>query len=76
MVKIVDPARFLTLLAPEFEARAKLAGLRQGTELGLAVDGAKWRLVATRRGFRVRGDKLGRNYLTLPRRIHPPRSRP
>ena len=41
MVKVVDPPKFLTLLVPEFEARAKLAGLRQGTELGLAVAGTK-----------------------------------
>lgn len=37
------------------------------TELGLEVDGAKWRLIFTRRGFRVRSGKLGRSYLTLSR---------
>ncbi len=53
--------------SPELEARAKQAGLPRETELGLSVDGAKWRLVYTRRGFRVRTGKLGRSYLTLSR---------
>lgn len=65
MVKVVDPQKLLSLLAPELESRAKQAGLPRDTELGLSVDGAKYRLVSTRRGFRVRGGKLGRSYLTL-----------
>ena len=36
-------------------------------ELGLQVDDAKWRLVYTRRGFRVRPGKLGRSHLTMNR---------
>jgi hypothetical protein len=67
MIKIIDPLRFLALLAPELEARAKQAGLPRDTELGLQVDGAKWRLIYTRHGFRVRTGKLGRSYLTLNR---------
>ena len=67
MMKIVDPLKFLHLLAPEFEVRAKSAGLPRGTELGLQVDDAKWRLVYSRHGFRVRIGKLGRSYLTLNR---------
>ena len=67
MVKIVDPLKFLTLLGPELDRRAKSANLPAETELGLEVDGAKWRLIFTRRGFRVRPGKLGRSYLTLSR---------
>jgi hypothetical protein len=67
MAKIVDPLKFLALLAPEFKARARRAGLPRDTELGLQVDGAKWRLVYTRSGFRVRTGKLGRSFLTLNR---------
>ncbi|HTQ40269.1 MAG TPA: GNAT family N-acetyltransferase [Pirellulales bacterium] len=67
MVKIGDPLKFLALIAPELEVRAKQAGLPRDTELGLQVDGAKWRLVYTRHGFRVRSGKLGRSYLTLNR---------
>jgi predicted acetyltransferase len=67
MMKIIDPLKFLNLLASEFEARAKSAGLPRGTELGLQVDDAKWRLVYSRHGFRVRQGKLGRSYLTLNR---------
>ena len=67
MMKIVDPVKFLGMLAPELESRAKQAGLPRGTELGLQVDGAKWRLVYSRHGFRVRLGKLGRSYLTMNR---------
>jgi predicted acetyltransferase len=67
MTKIIDPLRFLVLLAPELDARAKGAGLPRGIELGLQVDAAKWRLVYTRHGFRVRTGKLGRSYLTMNR---------
>jgi predicted acetyltransferase len=67
MVKIIDPLKFLALLAPELEARAKQAGLPRDTELGLQVEGAKWRLNYTRHGFRVRTGKLGRSYLTMNR---------
>ncbi|HEY2882504.1 MAG TPA: GNAT family N-acetyltransferase [Pirellulales bacterium] len=67
MVKIVDPLKLLAKLAPELEARAKQAGLPRDTELGLCVDGAKWRVVYNRRGIRIRTGKLGRNYLTLNR---------
>ncbi len=67
MVKIVDPLKFLTLLGPELDGRAKSANLPAETELGLEVDGAKWRLIFTRRGFRARPGRLGRSYLTLSR---------
>jgi predicted acetyltransferase len=67
MVRIADPLKFLALLAPELEARAKAAGLPRGTELGLQVDDAKWRLVYGRSGIRVRTGKLGRSYLTMNR---------
>jgi predicted acetyltransferase len=67
MVKVVDPLKFLTMICPELESRAKQAGLARETELGLCVDCAKWRLVYTRRGMRVRGGSLGRSYLTMNR---------
>jgi predicted acetyltransferase len=67
MMKIIDPLKFLAILAPELECRAKHAGLARGTELGLQVDGAKWRLIYTHHGFRVRTGKLGRSYLTMNR---------
>jgi predicted acetyltransferase len=65
MVKIIDPRKFFSLLMPELETRAKQAALPRGMELGLQVGGAKWRIVYTRHGMRIRTDKLGRNYLTL-----------
>jgi len=67
MVNVVDPQKFLTVLAPELESRAKSAGVSRESELGLQVDDAKWRLVYSRRGFRVRTGNLGRNYLTMNR---------
>jgi predicted acetyltransferase len=67
MVKVVDPLKFLTMIGPELEARAKQAGLARETELGFNVDGTKWRLAYTRRGMRVRGGSLGRSYLTMNR---------
>jgi predicted acetyltransferase len=67
MVKILDPPKFLAHLSPELDARARQANLPRETELGLSVDGVKWRLVYTRRGFRVRPGKLGRSYLVLNR---------
>jgi predicted acetyltransferase len=67
MVKVVDPLKFLTMIGPELEARAKQAGLARDTELGFSVDGTKWRLVYTRRGMRVRSGSLGRSYLTMNR---------
>jgi len=67
MVKVVDPLKFLAMIGPELEARAKQAGLARDTELGFSVDGTKWRLVYTRRGMRVRGGSLGRRYLTMNR---------
>jgi predicted acetyltransferase len=67
MVKIFDPLKFLGLLSPQLESRARQARLPRGTELGLQVDGAKWRLVYTSHGFRVRTGKLGRSYLTMNR---------
>ncbi len=67
MVRIVDVPKFLALLRPQLESRARAAGLPRNSELGFAVDGAKWRLVETRRGFHVRAGKLGRSYLTMNR---------
>jgi predicted acetyltransferase len=66
MVKIISPLKLLTALAPELEARARQADVARDVELGLSVDGNRWRLVFTRRGFRVRPG-LGRSYLTLSR---------
>jgi predicted acetyltransferase len=67
MVKVVDPLKFLTMIGAELEGRAKQAGLARETELGLCIDGAKWSLVYTRRGIRVRGGSLGRSYLKMNR---------
>ncbi len=67
MVRIINPIKFLAALAPEFEARARTARLPRETELGLSIDEVRCRLIYTRRGFRVRPDKLGRSYLTLSR---------
>ena len=54
-------------LAPEFEMRARAAGVPRDSELGLSIAGQKLLLAFTRRGFRVRGGSLGRSYLTLNR---------
>src|SRR5262249_15840876 len=65
MVRVGDPLKLLAMLGPELDAGGRAAGVGRDAELGLEVDRAKWRLVYTRRGFRVRSGKLGRSYLSF-----------
>ena len=65
MANIVDPLKFLMAIGPELETCAKAASIPREAELGLQVDNASWRLIYTRRGFRVRSGKVGRNHLKL-----------
>jgi predicted acetyltransferase len=65
MVKIIDPVKFLTAIAPELELRAKGADLQRGVELGLRVGAANWRIVYTHRGIRIRPGPMGRSYLSM-----------
>jgi GNAT superfamily N-acetyltransferase len=67
MMKIADPIKFLVAITPELEKQAKQSGWRRGTELGLCVDAAKWRIAYTPRGLRVRSGPLGRHVLTMNR---------
>lgn len=63
MARLLDPLGFLRLLRPVLQRRAE--ALPRPCELGLLVEGEKYRLALTRRGVRVQAGKLGRSYLSL-----------
>jgi predicted acetyltransferase len=65
MVKLLDPAGFLRAICPQLHERAERARLTRPCELGLWVEGQKYRLVATRRSVKVGRSRLGRSYLRL-----------
>src|SRR5262249_27386672 len=57
------PPGFLKMLCPELHSRAEAAGLVRPCELGLLVDGEKYRLVISRRSVKFGRHKIGRSYL-------------
>jgi GNAT superfamily N-acetyltransferase len=63
MVKVLDPGAMLRMLAGRLHRRAEEAGLSRPCELGLSVEGARYRIVLTRRSVKVEEDRLGRSYL-------------
>ena len=65
MARLLDPLKLLRRLCPEFHRRAEAAGLARPLELGLLVDGKKFRLDFTRQGARAVSRRLGRSYLSL-----------
>jgi predicted acetyltransferase len=64
MVRLAKPLAFLAQLCPLLLERARDANLPLPCELGLLLDGQKYRLVLTRRSAKVLPGKLGRSYLT------------
>lgn len=63
MVKLVDPLGFLRAICPELYVRAESAGLARPCELGLLVEGRKYRLAVSRRSVKVARQTIGRSYL-------------
>ena len=63
MAKLMNPIGFLKMLCPELHGRAEAAGLTRPCELGLVVDGEKYRLVVSRRSVKFGRHKIGRSYL-------------
>ena len=65
MARLLEPLKLLRLLCGEFHRRAEEADLPRPLELGLLVDGRKYRLEVTRQGARAVSRRLGRSYLQL-----------
>ena len=65
MAKLLAPLKLLRMLSGEFYRRAEEAGLPRPVELGLLVEGRKYRIEVTDRGGRAISRRLGRNYLQL-----------
>lgn len=63
MVKLLDPSGFLRSLAPQLHQRADAARLARPCELGLLVEGKKYRLAVSRRSVKIEEDRIGRSYL-------------
>jgi predicted acetyltransferase len=63
MAKLMNPAAFLKMLCPELHCRAEAASLTRPCELGMLVDGEKYRLVVSRRSVKFGRHKIGRSYL-------------
>jgi predicted acetyltransferase len=64
MAKLMNPPGFLKMLCPELHNRAEAAGLTRPCELGILVDGEKYRLVVSRRSVKFGRHKIGRSYLS------------
>lgn len=65
MAKLLSPVKLLRRLSGEFHRRAEAADLPRPMELGLLVDGKKYRLVLNRQGVRAVTRNVGRDYLQL-----------
>jgi hypothetical protein len=65
MAKLLSPVKLLRALASEFRRRAETAELDRPVDLGLLVDGNKYRLVFTREGVEAIHRTIGRSYLRL-----------
>lgn len=65
MVKLLDPTAFLRSICPQLHERAERARLSRPCELGLWVEGQKYRLIASRRSVKVGRGHLGRSYLRM-----------
>jgi hypothetical protein len=65
MAKLLRPKRLLRAVGEEFHRRAEEAGLSRPVELGLLVEGRKYRLVLTQGGVEAVGGNIGRSYLRL-----------
>ncbi len=65
MAKLLDPVKLLRALTDELGRRAEKAGLPHPVELGLLVDGKKYRLAITADGANLAAGNIGRSYLRL-----------
>ncbi len=65
MARLLEPLKLLRLLGGEFHRRAESSGLPRPLELGLLVEGRKYRLNVDRQGCRVVSRRLGHSYLKL-----------
>ncbi|OHB80666.1 MAG: hypothetical protein A2V98_00110 [Planctomycetes bacterium RBG_16_64_12] len=65
MVKLLSPVKLLRALAGELHRRAEEAQLARPLELGLLVDGKKYRLAIHRDRVEAVGRNIGRSYLRL-----------
>jgi hypothetical protein len=63
MANIFKPRRFLKLIAEDLARRAKEAGLPRPSQLGLLINGDKYRLSVSRRTVELVPGTLGRSYL-------------
>ncbi|HEY2838660.1 MAG TPA: GNAT family N-acetyltransferase [Pirellulales bacterium] len=63
MTRLMNPTGFLKMLCPELHLRAERARLTRPCELGLLVDGEKYRLIVSRRSVKLSRNKIGRSYL-------------
>ncbi len=65
MAKLLDPVKLLRAMAGEFSRRAVAAGIPRPIELGLLVDGRKYRLTLTPGGVETTSGGIGRSYLRM-----------
>jgi len=65
MAKLLSPVKLLRALAGEFHRRAEDAELVRPVDLGLLVDGRKYRLALTPNGVEAIDRTIGRSYLRM-----------
>jgi GNAT superfamily N-acetyltransferase len=65
MARLVNPKRLLRGMAEEFSRRADKAGVPRPVDLGLLVEGRKYRLTLGRSGVEAAVGNIGRSYLRL-----------
>ena len=65
MARLLSPMKLLRGMGEEFHRRAEEAGLARPVELGLLVEGRKYRLVLGRGGAEAVAGNIGRSYLRL-----------
>jgi hypothetical protein len=65
MVKLLDPLRFVSQLCPALHERAKAVELPRPFELGLLIDGEKYRLTFSRRSVKLVPGSLGTDFLAM-----------
>ena len=65
MMRLLDPLELLRRLSGEFDRRAAEAGLPRPGDLGLMVEGRKYRIELGREGAAAEADRIGRSYLAL-----------
>lgn len=68
MVKVLQLDRLVELLEPRFSTRVREAGLGPKCDLGVVIDGKRYRLSVNRRKVRFTEDNIGRSYITCSRR--------